>query len=225
MTDKDEISIKTLNKNITGTITGIAVTIAVLAIFFAVSIYIKGYDLYLCGVIWKDAGFMWYLIFMTPILLIHVIRGAKNRKSNADEGGHRTGYLVVFLSLFLVSTVFMCGLLVEGISESRKAVTAEVSLEDGRSILLVEKEEHFSVSESTFNNVTVYCRDAVRLKKIGELSEYNYTNNHMIRDNQYRVEQSGDTVTIYYDYGSLTGGMEWRDEAPEYIIKEYNIGK
>jgi len=158
-----------------------------------------------------------------PILLMHVIRGVKNRKGNADDGGHRTVYPAVFLILFLVSAVFMGGLLFEGINGSRKAVIAEVELDDGRSVLLVEKEDHFTVTDGSFNNVTVYCREAIRLKKIGELSEYNYTNNHMIRDNQYRVEQSGDTVTIYYDYGSLTGGLKWRDEAPEFIIKEYNI--
>ena len=206
-------------------IRGIAVTIAALALFFSVSIYIKGYDLYLFGVIWNDTGFIWYLIFLMPILLMHVIRGAKNRKSNPGAEEHRTGYLIVFLSLFLVSAVFMGGLLAESISRNRKAVIEEVKLNDGRSILLVEKEEHLTVTESTFNNVTVYCREAIRLKKIGELNEYNYTNNHMIRDNQYRVEQNGDTVTIYYDYGSLTGGIKWRDEAPEYIIKEYNIGE
>ena len=216
---------ETEDKNTKGMIRGIAVTVAVLALFFTVSIYIKGYDLYLFGVIWKDAGFMWYLIFMIPILLMHVIRGAKNWKNSADEEGHRTGYLVIYLILFLVSSVFMCGLLAEGISAGKKAVIAEVSLNDCRSVLLVEKEEHFTVTEGSFNNVTVYCREAVRLKKIGELSEYDYTNNHMIKDNQYRVEQNGDTVTIYYDYGSLTGGLKWRDEAPEYIIKEYNIGK
>lgn len=222
---KDEIFLKTANKNVKSTIIGIAVTVALLALFFAVSLYMKGYDLYLFGVIWQDAGFIWYLIFVMPILLMHVIRGAKNLKRNTGDEGHRTVYPVVFLILFLVSAVFLGGLIAEGISLSRRSVIAEERLDDGRSVLLVEKEEHSTVTEGSSDKVTVYCREGVRLKKIGELDEFSYTNDHMIRDKQYRLEQSGDTVTVYYDYGSLTGGLKWRDEAPEYIVREYNIGK
>ena len=60
------------------------------------------------------------------------------------------------------------------------AVIAEAGLNDGRSVLLVEQEEKFTATEGTHNNVTIYCRADLRLKKIGEFSEYDYANNHMI---------------------------------------------
>ena len=91
----------------------------------------------------------------------------------------------------------------------------------------MENEESFSSSDEKFYEITVYYRDGIRLKKIGRQNEYYFSNNNMVKNEQFKVESSSDSVTIYYDYGELINGMKWQEEysdnPPQYIDKEYKL--
>ena len=110
---------------------------------------------------------------------------------------------------------------------SRKAAIAETDIGEGQSLILVENEEKFSSDDESFYEITVYCREGIKLKKIGRQTEYYFLHDNMVRNGQFKVEREGDTVRVYYDYGELTNGLQWNDEykdtPPAYIDKEYNL--
>ncbi len=208
-----------------------AAVIAVLAAMAFVFIYLKDCELYIGGVILSNVHTLVGIVFEILVLIIVIPVSVTNLKKAGDEKERRRIKIsIIGVSAFLLIMLVFVSRIVAGYAErSRKAAIAEIDIGEGQSILLVENEEQFSLSEDSFFEITLYCREGLRLKKIGRQTEYYYAHNNMVRNGQYKVERVGDTVKVYYDYGELINGLKWKDEyindPPEYIEKEYRLDK
>jgi len=209
------------------------ITTAVLLIIcvasVAVYVYLKGYELYIGGVVINNVTSLVGILLDIILLFIVIIECVKKIR-NADESKARNkniGYIIGIFVFFIIMIVFISQIIATDVVRSNKATIAEREIGNGKSVLLMENEESFSSSDEKFYEITVYYRDGIRLKKIGRQSEYYFSNNNMVKNEQFKVESSSDSVTIYYDYGELINGMKWQEEysdnPPQYIDKEYKL--
>ena len=208
--------------------TAVAV-VAFLAVMTVVFFYLKDRELYIGHVILHNSRAVAGLLLEISVLIITIVTNAISLKHISDEKERKKMKIsVIAVSVILVFMLgFTCWILIDDVEDSRKATIAETDIGEGQSLLLVEKEEHFSTSGDSFYEITVYCREGLRLKKIGRQTEYYFLHDNMVRNGQYRVERDGDTVKVFYDYGELTNGLKWKEEysdvPPEYIEKEYSL--
>ena len=208
-----------------------AVVIAVIALMGFIFFYLKDCKLYIGGVIVNNVRALAGLFFEMIVLIMAIVLNATGLKKVTDAKERKKLIIsVIGVSVvLLLMLAFSCRIVADDVERSRKAAIAETDIGEGLSLLLEENEEHFSLSEDSFYEITVYSRKGLRLTRLGRQSEYYYAHNNMVRNGQYRVERNGDTVKVFYDYGELINGLKWKDEyaddPPEYIEKEYSLYK
>ena len=209
----------------------IAVILIACAFLPAVFIYLKGYEIYIFGVVFHNVPLLIGVIFEILALLIIAAQWVNSyRKAEDPETRKKSIRYSIGVSAFtIIMLIFAIRVIAYEVSLSNNASFAEREIGDGKSVLLMEESETFSTSTSsdTLFEISVYYRDGIRLKKIGRENEYYYSHNNMVKNEQFEVESTGDTITIHYDYGELTNGMTWKDEyidnPPEYLDREYKL--
>ncbi len=208
------------------TVVFVLITCATLTAAF---LYFKGYELYIGGVVLYNASSLIGITFEIIILIIAIIETVKNIRKTEDSKARNKSirYTIIVSVLTLLLIVFAIYIVTSSVAHSRKTAIAERNIGDGKYIVLMEYEESFTTSEDTFYEIIVYYRDGIRLKKIGRQDEYYYSNNNMVKNEQFKVSRNGDSITISYDYGELINGLTWKDEykdnPPQYIEKEYKL--
>lgn len=200
--------------------------IIIVGLMVALFLYLKDRTFYIGGMIWNDLGNM--SVYMLGVFSygLYIIGYAKKLiKGDEDERKEVKGKFI----LCVIMGMLMLGIYVWSIADvvvkSRNTVCVEMDLGEGQSLILAESEYRFSSIKS--NEITIYIREGIRLKKIGRQDEYNFLNNSMVRNGQYKVERDGDTVTVFYDYGKLINGVIWGEEyadnPPKFIEREYSL--
>ena len=207
----------------------VVAVVAIIAVMFVIFLYLKDCELYIGGVILQNVRAGAGLIIEIPMLILALILNVNSLKKISDENQQKKAKRsIVGLSIVtLLILGFTCWVISEDVERSAKSAIAEEDIGGGQELLLVENEEKFSSDGESFYEISIYCREGLRLKKIGRQTEYYYLHDNMIRNGQYKVERKGDTVTVYYDYGELINGLTWKDEykdnPPEYIDKKYSL--
>lgn len=206
-----------------------AILLIILAVLVAIFIYLNGYELYIGGVVIYNVLTLVGIIFEIIVLLVAIIESIKNIKKTDDSKTKKKikGYIIGISIFTILMTIFTGHIVASNVNLSNSAAIAEREIGDGKSILLMENEEKYSSSDESYYMITIYYRDGIRLKEIGKQDEIFYSHNNMVKNGQFEVEKSGDSVKIHYDYGELVNGLKWNDEysdnPPQYIDKEYKL--
>ena len=217
---------KQKNKIELKTVVGVLIIFAVLAAIF---IFLKGHELYIGGVVINNATTLVGIIFEIIVLFVVIIESIKNTRKTDDPKTRKKikGYVIGISIFTFLMIVFTGYLIASNATLSNKAAIAEREIGNGKSVLLMENQRHYTTSNETYYEITVYYRDGIRLKRIGRQNEYYFSNNNMVKNGQFEVESNDDIITIHYDYGELINGMKWKDEyinnPPHYIDKEYKL--
>ena len=185
-------------------------------------------DLYIGGIIFRSVRQKASACTSVIIALTTLVSWIPVLRDPADEAERKKGKrsVIALSAIFAVMLALTVYVISEDIVISKKAAIAVENLDGGKCIVLSENENHFRSSDDPYYEITLYKRDGIKLEKIGRLNEFNYTNSQMIKNGQYRVEDNGSSVTVYYDYGELANGLKWKDdleEIPEYITKDYDL--
>jgi len=200
-------------------------------IFIGLSIYLYKSDaIYMCGVVLDRPIF---IIVITLTILRYLSKDLYELfylKKKDDASRKERFRYITFLTVWLILLILGGGCWIVGdVLSSKRAAIAQGKLEDGGSILFIEKEMKDSKRDTRRYEITVYYKTGFKMKELGKFSEASFSHDQMIKNGQYQVEYSGNKVTVYYDYGELTRGSAWTEEAAKenakYIKQVYNIKK
>lgn len=200
--------------------------IIIVGLMVALFLYLKDSTFYIGGMIWSDLDLTLAYFWLVLSYSLYIIGYAKKlKKSDKDERKGVWGPLILCVVIGLLMLSIFVWNIADVVVKSRNTESVEMDLGEGQSLILAESEYKFSSKKS--NEITIYIREGIQLKKIGRQDEYFFLNNNIIRNGQYKVERDGDTVTVYYDYGKLVNGLTWGEEygdnPPKYIECEYSL--
>lgn len=187
-----------------------------LLVFF---IYIDHHDLkiYFAGCVWGERYRNLLVVWIG--LFINVMTRLSALKNTNDISKRKT--LRKWLGFAGTWCVLCAGYIIYGIvdniSKYKQEYIAEISIDDYNSVLLVENHDKLSNGE-LYNDITVYHKHGITIKRIDYIYESCFLNSSMIADSIYHWECNDNTITIRFDYGALKDGHKW-----EWANEDYNI--
>lgn len=183
--------------------------------------------IYFAGCVWdksyRNIFLVWIGLFTSVMTRLHTLKNTTDtskRKKLRMWLGFAGAWCILCAGFIVYDTI-------DNIQKNKQDYIAEINIDANDSILLVENYDKLSNGEQ-YNDITVYHKHGITLKRIDYFYESCFLNSSMIADSLYHWECSDNTITIQFDYGALKDSHKWANEdyyisPPEYIEKVYEI--
>ena len=209
------------------------VIIIILGAMVGLSLYLNftGRKPYLGGCIWSDENvFTQLLVMLNGVLGVFLPRAAYIAvKLRRGERTKENKLHAVLLGVFAVFLILYAGLVFSSLSEyyerESRDVKTEISLPDGREVLLSEHtDEIYGGYETRY--VNVWQNFGLTVKELGSLREDRYNNGKMIADGLYSWDYDSGKLTMTFESGGFREGIyisveEQAEAPPMRIVQEY----